>query len=89
MVAFLIALASIVVSFLFYLKLNSRKEKILSIGSMTQSFTLLVAFVLPIYYLRDISDIDALGHGISTSLFIVIYGAVINIFCKVIARFQA
>lgn len=89
MFAFLIALASVIASFLFYSKLKSRKERTMSIGSMTQSLTLLVAFVMPIYYLRDLSDIEAVGHGISTSIIIVIYGAAINIFCKIIARFQA
>ena len=48
MFAFLIALASVIASFLFYSKLKSRKEKTMSIGSMTQSLTLLVAFVMPI-----------------------------------------
>ncbi|MFD2214047.1 hypothetical protein [Metabacillus endolithicus] len=89
MFAFFIAVASVVVSFLFYRGLRSKKEKILSIGSLTQSLSLLVAFILPIFYLMDISDIEALAHGISMTVNLVIYGTVINIFCKVIARFQA
>lgn len=86
--AIILAIISYGVSFLLYKKLSSRKEKLNLIGSMTQSISLLIAFIMPVYYLQDLNDVSGVGHGLNTTLVLSILGILINIICKVIARFK-
>jgi hypothetical protein len=86
--AIILAAMSYGVSFLLYKGSSSKKEQYLMIGTMTQSISLLIAFIMPMYYLRDLSDMNAFGHSLNTTLVLIILGISLNIICKLVVRFK-
>lgn len=77
----------LVISYIIYRNVGSIESRILSIGNMTMLLTFLIGFAYPIYYLGDLSDIEVFGHNVALSLFMIVLGILINIICKLIARF--
>ncbi len=84
----LIVLLSLGLSVLIYRGYGTKKERVLSIGSLTRNINVIIAFAYPVYYLGYTNDVEFFGSGVALSLYLVVFGTFVDVVCKLLARYK-